>query len=66
VSTRPSKSKRISVPLSPSELEILRKIAEEGDRSISWVAAQAIRFYLAETKKGSATAAEFGAAAEGR
>jgi predicted transcriptional regulator len=58
VKPRSGKPQRISVPVSTAELDILREIANESDRSVSWVAAQAIRFYLDETKKRSASASE--------
>jgi predicted transcriptional regulator len=52
-------SKRISVPLTLREIAVLQEVADKRDRSLSWVAAHAIRFYLAEMKKGSQPAGQF-------
>lgn len=51
MSRRPAKTKRISVPLTLDEIEILEGIATKRDRSLSWVAANAIRFFLGERRK---------------
>lgn len=53
---RRAKTKRISVPLTLDEVEILERIATERERSVSWVAANAIRFFLAERAKKEAPA----------
>ena len=54
------KPKRISVPLTPEEVEALQEIASTCERSLSWVAARAIRLYLADCQKGSRAVAASG------
>jgi len=59
MSTREGKKPRISVPLAPEDRALLGKMAHERDRSVGWLAAHAIRFYLAEARKGSQLALHF-------
>jgi predicted transcriptional regulator len=47
------KTRRISVPLAPEEIGALQEIADSHERSLSWVAARAIRHYLADSQKES-------------
>jgi predicted transcriptional regulator len=54
-----AKIKRLSVGLDPDDRDFLEKLASERDRSLSWMASHAIRFYLAEMRKGSALALRF-------
>lgn len=56
---RSTKTKRISVPLSSDELDALQESATKQERSLSWMAAYAIRFFLAESRKGSRAVAAF-------
>ena len=57
-----SKPMRISVSLTPEEIGALQEIASTCERSLSWVAARAIRIYLTGSQKGSrATAGTAGA-----
>lgn len=53
------KSPRISVTLPTDELVELEGLAKARDRSISWLAHRAIRFYLSEHRKGSPTVRDF-------
>jgi len=53
VKRRASKPKRISVQLTSEEVGTLQEIASIHERSLSWVAARAIRHYLADNPKGS-------------
>ena len=53
------KAKRISVALSVEDRASLEEIAGDRDRSLAWMAAHAIRFYLAEVRKGSQLALRF-------
>jgi predicted transcriptional regulator len=46
------KQTRISVSLTPEEIRALQEIANTWERSLSWVAARAIRLYLAESRTG--------------
>jgi predicted transcriptional regulator len=46
-------SRRISVSLTLEEILSLKEIAVTQDRSVSWVAARAIRLYLSERRKDS-------------
>lgn len=55
-----SKPKRISVSLTPEEAGALQEIARTSERSLSWVAARAIRLYLADSQKGSRAVAASG------
>jgi predicted transcriptional regulator len=55
-----SKTRRISVQLSIEEIEALQKVASASERSVSWVAARAIRIYLADSQKDSQIAAVSG------
>lgn len=50
-----SKPKRISVALTVEEVLALREVAAASDRSLSWVAAYAIRLYLEATKEPGGT-----------
>ena len=50
---------RISVTLDADALATLQTMADERDRSLSWFAGHAIRFYLAEMRKGSQLALAF-------
>ena len=49
----------MSVSLHPEEMQALERIAVRNDRSLSQAVARAIRFYLAETNRGSKDAVEF-------
>jgi predicted transcriptional regulator len=53
---------RISVPLTPEEMAALHEIASTSDRSLSWVAARAIRLYIADSQEGSRSIAGSGTA----
>jgi hypothetical protein len=48
---RTGKTQRISVPVAVEDLEALREMARKRERSLSWLAAQAIRAYVAEVRK---------------
>jgi len=54
-----TKAKRISVALLPHEREMIERIAIDRDRSLSWITAHAVRFYLAEVGRGSQLALRF-------
>ena len=56
---------RVSVTIDQADREILQRIADEQDRSVSWVA-QAIHLFVADIKRGTATAATFGQKLAGR
>lgn len=59
-------SNRVSVALAYAEREVLEKLAEAQDRSLSWVAGHAIRFFVAELEKGSEQALGFERGSVGR
>lgn len=53
------KSPRISVTLAEDERADLERMAKARDRSISWLAHRAIRFYLSEHRKDSRILKDF-------
>lgn len=53
------KSPRVSVTLSAGDLELLEQLATKQQRSVSWIAARAIRFFLSETRRGSQLVLDF-------
>lgn len=55
----PAKSPRISVSLQPDEVADLERLARDHDRSVSWLAARGIRFFLSELRRGSQSALDF-------
>jgi predicted transcriptional regulator len=59
MSRRSKRLKRVSVPLDEEMLAVLEKLAQERDRSLAWMAAHAVRFYLAEVKISSPSALAF-------
>lgn len=50
---------RVSVALEDADRQVLEQIAEAQDRSLSWIASRAIRFFLEERQKGSQLALDF-------
>ena len=59
VGRRVGDTDRISVTLPSEDRAVLAEVAASRDRSLSWMAAHAIRFYLAEVRKGSQLALRF-------
>lgn len=56
---REGKLPRVTISLEPASLEELERLALEQERSVSWIAGRAIRFYLAERRKGSQLILDF-------
>lgn len=59
-------STRVSVTIDAEDLALLQQMAEERDRSVSWMAGRAIRFYLTEMRRGSQLALNFEREADGQ
>lgn len=59
------KSTRVTAAIEADDLEFLKRLAEEKDRSLSWIVSKAVRFYVEEKRKGSQLILDFERDTEG-